>query len=319
MTNRNLIIPSTVATDLVRRLEVHQHQARGAMSANTERALKADIVIFTGWCTDRGLDCLPASPDTVAAFVDHMAETRKPATVRRYVSSVATFHRQADLDTPTSTETVKLALRRMARSNGTRQDQVAPATRDVVDKLIAAAGNRIIDLRNVAMLTVAYDTLVRRSELVELKVVDYQVAEDGSASVLVRRGKTDQAGEGSVRYLAPDTVARVRGWLDQANVTDGAMFRSVSRSGLAGGPLQAGEVARIFKRMATTAGLDPVGLSGHSTRVGAAQDQVAAGLDVAEVMQAGGWRTPVMVARYSERLGARRGGAAKLARSQGRA
>ncbi len=73
--------------------------------------------------------------------------------------------------------------------------------------------------------------------------------------------------------------------------------------------------------MAANAGLpdDVVAkLSGHSTRVGAAQDMVAAGLEVTEVMQAGGWKTPVMVARYSEHLQARRGAAAKLAEKQGR-
>ncbi len=84
------------------------------------------------------------------------------------------------------------------------------------------------------------------------------------------------------------------------------MFRTVNRVGLVGGPLQAGEVGRIFKRMAKAAGLDPVGLSGHSTRVGGAQDMVGAGLDVAEVMQASGWRTPVMVQRAAYRQPRRR-------------
>lgn len=59
-------------------------------------------------------------------------------------------------------------------------------------------------------------------------------------------------------------------------------------------------------------------LSGHSTRVGGAQDMVAPGLEVTEVMQAGGWKTPTMVVRYSEHLQARRGAAAKLAEKQGR-
>ncbi len=45
---------------------------------------------------------------------------------------------------------------------------------------------------------------------------------------------------------------------------------------------------------------------------------VAAGLEVTEVMQAGGWKTPTMVARYSEHLQARRGAGAKLAEKQGR-
>ena len=57
---------------------------------------------------------------------------------------------------------------------------------------------------------------------------------------------------------------------------------------------------------------------GHSRRASAAQDIVAAGLELTEVMQAGGWKSPVMVARYCEHLQARRGAAAKLAATQGR-
>ena len=59
-------------------------------------------------------------------------------------------------------------------------------------------------------------------------------------------------------------------------------------------------------------------ISGHSCRVGGAQDMVAAGLELSEIMQAGGWRTPTMVARYSEKQIARRGAAAKLAAIQDR-
>ncbi len=59
--------------------------------------------------------------------------------------------------------------------------------------------------------------------------------------------------------------------------------------------------------------------SGHPMRVGAAQDMLAAGLEFDEVMQAGNWKSVAMVARYGERLLARRGGARKLAVLQDRA
>ncbi len=45
---------------------------------------------------------------------------------------------------------------------------------------------------------------------------------------------------------------------------------------------------------------------------------LAADLSVEGVMQAGGWRTPTMVARYTEHLQARRGAMSKLAAKQGR-
>ena len=77
---------------------------------------------------------------------------------------------------------------------------------------------------------------------------------------------------------------------------------------------------RILKGMARAAGLPRAvvaGLSGHSTRVGAAQDMIAADLELPKIQQAGRWKSPAMVSRYGERLLARRGGAAELARLQG--
>jgi hypothetical protein len=55
------------------------------------------------------------------------------------------------------------------------------------------------------------------------------------------------------------------------------------------------------------------GISGHSTRVGAAQDMVRYGVDLVGAMQAGRWKTSAMVARYSARLLAKRGGMAQIA------
>jgi hypothetical protein len=45
---------------------------------------------------------------------------------------------------------------------------------------------------------VAYDTMARRSELVALDVEDIEFLEDGTGRALIRRSKTDQAGEGSL-------------------------------------------------------------------------------------------------------------------------
>ncbi len=74
------------------------------------------------------------------------------------------------------------------------------------------------------------------------------------------------------------------------------------------------EVPRIFRKLAVAAELKPGRPhSGHLTRIGAAQDMLAAGLELREVMQAGSWKSVVMVARYGERLPARRGAAPKLA------
>ena len=58
---------------------------------------------------------------------------------------------------------------------------------------------------------------------------------------------------------------------------------------------------------------------GTSARVGAAQDMVAAGIELPAILHAGRWKSTAMVNRYGERLLAGRSGAAQLARIQGRA
>jgi hypothetical protein len=71
------------------------------------------------------------------------------------------------------------------------------------------------------------------------------------------------------------------------------------------------EIARLLKDMATKAGIDPTMISGHSVRVGMSQDLVAAGADLAALMQAGRWKTPTMPARYSQHLLAAKGAVAQ--------
>ena len=42
---------------------------------------------------DQGFTALPARATTVVACIDAMAKVKAPATVRRYVSSIATMHK----------------------------------------------------------------------------------------------------------------------------------------------------------------------------------------------------------------------------------
>jgi hypothetical protein len=121
---------------------------------------------------------------------------------------------------------------------------------------------------------------------------------------LIARSKTDQEGAGAVRWLSPRTTAALRAWLDCAGIVTGPVFRAIRKNGVVAksSPLEAGEIARLLKDMATKAGIDPAMISGHSARVGMSQDLVAAGADLAAVMQAGRWKTPTMPARYGEHL-----------------
>ena len=307
--------------DLAQRVGRYVRTARGAFSRNTERAVRSDLGIFAAWCRARGQQALPARPETVAAFVDAMAEARAPATVRRYVASIAVAHRAIGCAKAVASPPVRLALQRMHRRKGRRQDQAQGLTWPLRRRLIAVVGDRLIDARNRALLAVAYDAMLRRSELVSLQVEDVLKEMQGDATLLVRRSKTDGEGRGEVVYLPRDTVALVHAWLVRSGIADGRLFRSIGKGGRIGARLHPGQVPRIFKGMAHAAGLPEAvvaGLSGHSARVGAAQDMIAAGIELPAILQAGRWKSTAMVNRYGERLLARRSGLAQLARLQER-
>jgi integrase len=170
-------------------------------------------------------------------------------------------------------------------------------------------------------VAVAYDTMCRREELVSLLVEDIAEAADGSGSVLIRRSKTDTTGEGATAYLSPLTMQLVSQWLKESGLKSGAVFVRVHGAAGVGDRLTAQNVSAAFRKVGEWIGLEMAEwkkLSGHSPRVGAAQDLLALNIDMASVMQAGRWKDTRMPMRYGEKVLASRGGMARAAKSQGR-
>ncbi len=297
-------------------LRAHAEAARGAYADATVEALRSDTALFSRWCADTGLDPLPAYPETVTAFIDFMALSHAPASVRRYVSSIAYLHRAAKQPNPCDTELVRLALKRMHRSRGRAQKQAGPLNDELVRSLLRVPSIRLVNLRNRALLTVAYVTMCRRAELVALQFADLTVEADGFGTILIARSKTDQEGAGAIAPIPADAMRHLRAWLEGARITDGVLFRTVNRGGRVGGPLQPIEVSRAFRLMAQRAGLSAeecARISGHSTRVGSAQDMLRYGEQLPSIMQAGRWKTAEMVGRYTAKQGARQSAAVRIA------
>ena len=277
------------------------------MSVNTARAWRADVDIFCAWCARHGRDALPANATTVATFMDAMARSRSPTTVRRYVSSVSALHRVLDERNPAATASVKRAVKRLRRRSGAGGD--APArpvqalTWALCQRLIEASADRLIDARNRALLAVAYDTLLRRSELVELEVGDLSVNADGSAALRLRGADPDAQPPPEAVVLARDTLGHVERWLERAGIREGRLFRSVPKHGRPGKSLDPSQIPRIYKAMARRAGLAPEtvdGISGDSTRVGALKDMIADGVDRPALLRAGRWKRADAVQRYAD-------------------
>src|ERR1700694_1106836 len=208
-----------------------QAMAEGAYSANTLRAQKADGAIFQAFCESRSEPYLPADPKTIRAFIeDRVKAGKKPATVRRYVATIARVHIAAGLLNPCSSEAVRLGLKKMGRETSARQDQAHPLGWKDIKEFIESAGEGLRADRERAMLCVAYETLARRSELVVLEVRDIDFHPDGTGQALIRRGKTDAEGQGRVAYLSRQTVRWVKIWMQHAGIEEGPVFRRVSQA-----------------------------------------------------------------------------------------
>ena len=299
-----------------------QAMAEGAYSANTLRAQKADGAIFQAFCEGRGEAYLPAAPKTIRAFIeDRVKAEKKPATIKRYVATIARVHIAAGLLNPCSSEAVRLGLKKMGRETSSRQDQAHPLGWKDIKQFIESAGEGLRADRERAMLCVAYETLARRGELVALEVRDIDFHPNGTGQAIIRRGKTDAEGQGRLAYLSRETVKWLKVWLGHTGVAEGAVFRRLIGSTQIGGSLNPGSIAPIFKRVAQWIGMperlvDRV--SGHSTRVGATQDLAAMDIDLAAITQAGGWKSTRMPIQYAEKINAARSGMARAAEKTGR-
>jgi integrase len=153
------------------------------------------------------------------------------------------------------------------------------------------------------MVAVGYDTLCRRSELVGLRLDDLARLDSGAGAILIRRAKNDPFGDGRLGGLSPRTVGLLDAWLRGAGIGSGWMFRSVHGNSTGADALHPFAVNRVIKALAAGAGIAPEtvrDLSGHSMRVGAAQDMMAGGLGILPIMKAGGWKSMNVVGRYVE-------------------
>ncbi|GAB5428278.1 MAG: hypothetical protein Devi2KO_17370 [Devosia indica] len=155
-------------------------------------------------------------------------------------------------------------------------------------------------------MRVGFDTLCRRAELVALRAEDLAGNERGNYSILVRRAKNDQTGQGRIARLSSETSALVRRWLGKTGFKQGPLLRPVYQGQLLQRYLEPVTISRVLKKLAERAHAavsTEQNVSGHSLRVGTAQQLTLNGHDVLQIMRAGGWRSMAVVARYIENVG----------------
>jgi hypothetical protein len=85
--------------------------ARASKSAATRRAYQADAANFAVWCQRCGVEPLPASVNTVAAYLASLARSGlKASTITRRCAGIRYMHRMAGIEPPMSNEGIKAVL-----------------------------------------------------------------------------------------------------------------------------------------------------------------------------------------------------------------
>ncbi len=282
--------------------------AEAARAPATLRAYAADWRAFTAWCTAHGVDALPATPHTVALFLANLPG--RPSTLRRKLAAIAVMHRAAGHDSPTDHGMVRATFAGIRRERGVAP---RPKTALLVDELrtaLATCGERLIDVRDRALVLVGFAGALRRSELVGLDVDDVGF-ETAGIVLRLRRSKTNQEGEleevavlyGSDPQTCP--VRALQAWLATGAIVEGPLFRAVDRAGrIGGGRLTARIVGERVKKIGARSGLDPQSYAAHSLRSGFATSAARANKSEAAIMRQGRWKS-IPVARRYIRAGSR--------------
>lgn len=273
----------------------------GAYAEKTIRESVACFRLFARWCALHDRCPFPASSETMAAYVSMVFERYATRTVDSHVSMIRRAHRAAGHPDPTQAREVWLAYRRGVRSHGRPARQAHPLSAALRDRLLEACPSTLLGLRDRAMISLGYDTLCRRSELVALRVEDLRPMPGGGASIPIRRSKTRPFGDGRPAYVSPRALEEVNAWLAAAGVASGPILRRVRFTVAGPGELHPRTVNQRLAALASLASLDPAiakRLTSHSMRVGAAQDLAADGRGLLEIMRAGRWRGLNAVALY---------------------
>ena len=295
---------STQATKL---LEQTIAKIEGAYAPSTTRAYRADFMHFINFCGDQNTNALAARPSSIAQYICKLAESgRSSASIRRALCGLSAIHKLNRLDDPTKDPDVTLEMRRMHRKLGRSSSQATSINADTLEKMLSATDNSIRGIRDRALLLVAYDTLCRRSELVSLQVKDVKNHIKngiGSSAILLRKSKTDQDSAGKWLHLTQRAHWALAQWIKHLPEGQQILFCGLNRSLDFSSKIGAGQINRIYKGVARKAGLDESiinGISGHSLRVGAAQDLLNSGATMPIIMQRGRWSKSDTVMRYLE-------------------
>ena len=278
---------------------------RGSIADNTRRSYDAALRKFEQ-------SGFPETDAGVARYLVHLYEQgRSPACGALVVAALRFRAKLSGRPSPLGATALRVLAGFRRKAAGRGRGKVAGVGWEEADRAaeLSEETGEVRGLRDAAIVAVASDALLRVSEIAALDVADVNLDQQ---TVVIRRSKTDQEQEGSVQFLGKPTVERIRAWLQAAGLTEGALFRALTRSGrVYGERLSPRSMRSVITRRARAAGVEGR-VSGHSLRVGSAQSLATSGASLVEMQVAGRWESPNMPGHYAQGQLASQGAVAKL-------
>ena len=265
---------------------------KNSKSKNTLRAYQSDFRDFLLFCNKNSFSSMPTQPKIIALYITQLSKTSKFSTLKRRIASISVLHKLKGHYLDTKHPIIMENLHGIKRTLGSRQKAKKPILISDLKLIINAIDQE--NIRDKALILVGFSGGFRRSELVNIDYDDIEFVPEG-VKILIRRSKTDQSGEGSIKaipYFDNQEFCPVIALKNYINVkfskiNDGKIFDLSDKS-----------VALIIKRYAKKAGLDSSKYAGHSLRSGFATTAAEFGAEERNIMAMTGHKTTQMVRRY---------------------
>ncbi|MDC1129784.1 site-specific integrase [Candidatus Pelagibacter sp.] len=276
---------------------------------NTIRAYKSDFSDFRLFCTKNGFRSIPSKPMVVSLYLTHLSTNdAKMSTLKRRLVSIGVIHKLKGqyLDTkhPSIVENIMGIKRRKGSYQKGKKPILINNLKTIIDTIDQLNKPEIKKLRDRSIILIGFSGGFRRNEIVSLDHDDLDFVTEG-LKINIRRSKTDQFGEGSIKALpyfdnsqyCP--VASLRNWINISKINSGPLFRRFSKgSKLLKNRLTDQTVALLIKEYLQLAGIDSKNYSGHSLRSGFATSAAESGVEERSIMAMTGHKSTEMVRRY---------------------
>ena len=260
------------------------------------------------------LDGQPLTDDSLAGYLAHLHNRGlAPASVTVVVQAVRFWEkldRRPSSVGPLTSRTLA-GIRREGRNRG--RGQVTGLTREVVNLMVhnTVSTNTLGGLRDAVLFRVMSDALLRIGEAVAIDCEHVTTEVDGSGRLILLQSKTDQEGIGASLFLTARTVDTIQLLRKEAGFTDGPLFRRMLKGDrMSDGRLTVDGARLVIKAAAEQVGIK--GVSGHSLRIGTAQELAQRGATLVELQNAGRWTDSQMPVHYTREQAAGKGAVARL-------